>query len=368
MRFSIEAVDAHTQGDASRVIFGGGVGVLAAPGATMFEKMRYFETEADWLRRLMLREPRGSSNLCCNLIMPPTDARAAAGFIILEQQDYYAAMSGTNTIAVATVLLETGQIEMVEPVTEFYLEPPAGLVLIRAHCKDGRVLRVDFQNVPSFASVLDAPLDVAGYGRLTVSVAFGGMAYVLADAEQLGMSLDPGEGLAIQAAAAAICEAANVSIGFSHPENPDLTMIEGLILYREASGTGRLRQVPVNAGSSVGRTPAGTGVSAMAAVLHARGACRAGDTFEIDGMLNNPFHCRILEETSVGGVAAIVPEIGGRAWITGHGRYVLQDDDPFPEGFMVADLWPMAKPGSPAARMAGQRRLVSGHPTEKPLP
>ncbi len=355
MRRAFEAVDTHVQGDPARVILSG-EGLPAVPGATMFEKMKHVESHEDWLRLLMLREPRGFPHLCCNLVVPPTDPRAAAGFIILEQQAYYAAMSGTNTIAVATVLLETGVVEMREPVTEFWLEPPAGAILIRAHCRDGRVLRVDFENAASFVTALDVPLDVPGYGRLTVSVAFGGMAYVLVDAAQLGLAVTPDDAQAALEACGPVCEAANERLGFRHPLNPDLSMIEGLILYRRPSDGGNLRQIPVNAGGTVGRTPAGTGVSATLSVLHARGQCRAGDVLQIEGMFGNPFHCRVIAETTVGGRPAIVPEVGGRAWITARGTYILEEDDPFPRGFMATDLWAIARRGSPAARLAERRR------------
>ncbi len=356
MRLSIEAVDAHCQGDPARVIFGGGIGMLELPGATMFEKMKHMEGNLDWLRKLMLREPRGFPHLCCDLIVPPTDPRCAAGFIILEQQDYYPLMSGTNTMTVATVLLELGLIPIVEPVTEFWLEPPAGPVRLRAHCENGRVRRVDFENVPSFATAIDVPVDVPGFGTLKVSVAYGGMVYAVVDAAQLGLEITPGEAHIVQDAAAAVCEAANAAIGFRHPENPEVNMVEGALFYRDPGDGRNIRQIPVTSGGTVGRTPSGTGLSATTAVMAAKGLRKAGDVFEIEGMFRNPFHARIVSSGTVGPHPSVTLEIGGRTWITGRGRYILEDDDPFPEGFIAADMWTIAREGTPAARMAAKTR------------
>jgi proline racemase len=355
--FAVDAVDTHVQGDHARVVCGGGVGRLATPGSSMFERMKHFERESDWFRLLMLREPRGYPQCCVNLVVPPVDPRAAAGLIIMEQQRYYAAMSGTNVIAVATVLLETGLVPMSEPITDLLLEPPAGLVAIRAHCEDGRAKRVDFTNVPSFCTALDVPLAVPGFDTVTVSVAFGGMAYAVVDAEPLGFEIRPSEARALQEASLAICATASEHIGFVHPLNPEIRAIEGTVLYRRPEGPeGVMRQAPINISGQVGRTPAGTGCSATMAVLHARAEKRVGDTFAIAGMFDNRFHCEIRGETTVGDRTAIVPVVGGQAFITAYSRYVLMDDDPFPQGFMVGDIWSMANESSPAAALGTKAR------------
>jgi len=185
----IHAVDTHVGGEPGRVIVGG---VLDVPGSTMFEKMRYLETEADELRLRMLREPRGYPAANCNLILPATHPDAVAGYVIMEQVEY-PGMSGTNTIAVVTVLIETGMVPHTEPVTELTLESPAGLIRVRADVEGGKVKRVEFENVPAFAVDLDVELDVPELGKVTVDVAYGGMFYVIADAEQVGLTLAPDE-------------------------------------------------------------------------------------------------------------------------------------------------------------------------------
>src|SRR6202051_829234 len=136
----ITAVDAHACGEPGRVITGG---VLDVPGRTMFEKKTYLETQADHLRLRMLREPRGYPAQNCNLILPPTHPEADAGYVIMEQVEY-PGMSGTNTICVVTVLLETGMVPMTEPWTELTLEAPAGLIRVTAECNDGKVQGVTF--------------------------------------------------------------------------------------------------------------------------------------------------------------------------------------------------------------------------------
>src|SRR5713101_1096484 len=186
----IQAVDAHAAGEPGRVIVGG---VLDVPGATMLEKMRHLEAHGDALRRCMLREPRGYPGANCNLVLAPTHPDADAGFVIMEHVEY-PGMSGTNTICVATVLLETGMVPMREPVTELTLEAPAGLIRVRADCRDGKVTQVAFRNVPAFAVHLDRAIEVPTLGRVTVDVAWGGMFYVIADAEPFGLRLTPDEG------------------------------------------------------------------------------------------------------------------------------------------------------------------------------
>ncbi|MFM2106163.1 MAG: hypothetical protein RL338_1195, partial [Chloroflexota bacterium] len=192
MRLSraIQVVDAHACGEPGRVIVGG---VLDVPGATMFHKMQHLWQHGDELRKLTLREPRGYPAVCSNVILPPTHPEADAGYVIMEQVEY-PGMSGTNTICVATVLLETGMLPMVEPVTELTLEAPAGLIRIRAECRDGKVRSVTFRNVPAFATHLDATIEVPHLGTATVDVAYGGMFYVIAEARQFGLHLTPDEG------------------------------------------------------------------------------------------------------------------------------------------------------------------------------
>jgi proline racemase len=185
----ITVVGAHAESEPNEVITGG---VLNVSGNTLFEKARRLETQGDDLRAFLLHEPRGKVTLCTNLVLPSNDPEATAGYVILEP-DSYPPMSGTNTIWTVTVLLETGMIPMVEPLTTLTLEAPSGLICIEAECRDGKVLSVTFRSLPSFVLHRDATIEVEGHGSLRVDVAYGGMLYVIADAAECGFEITPNE-------------------------------------------------------------------------------------------------------------------------------------------------------------------------------
>jgi proline racemase len=342
MRFSsmITAVDAHACGEPGRVITGG---VLDVPGASMFEKMKYLEANADHIRLRMLREPRGYPATCCNLILPPTHPEADAGFVIMEQVEY-PPMSGTNTMCVVTVLIETGMVKAAEPVTRLKLETPAGLIAVDAEVRDGKVKKVTFRNVPAFATHLDASVEVPGLGTVTVDVAYGGMFYVIADAAPLGLRLVPEEGRDIVRTAAMILAATQEQLPVAHPENPRIAGVSISQISGEpvSPGAHRKNTVVVSTGKMTGvfdRSPCGTGTCAKMAVLHAKGKLPLNQDFVHEGILGTTFIGRLIEETRVGPYAAVVPTLSGQAWITGFAQYVLDPDDPFPNGFTVGDIW-----------------------------
>ena len=350
----IQAVDLHAGGEPGRVIVGG---VLDVPGQTMFDKMSWLRDEGDDLRLRMVREPRGYPAANCNLILPSNHPEAQAGYVIMEQVEY-PGMSGTNTICVVTALLETGMIPMVEPVTELALESPAGLIRIRADCAGGKVTGVTFRNVPSFAAHIDARIEVPELGTVTVDVAYGGMFYVIADAEPFGFRLTPDEGRDITRVSQMIKAAAAEQLPVVHPEQPGFAGITIAQLSGPAHDPRNARRnvVTVSTGEhdwskpatwigAIDRSPCGTGTSAKMAVLHARGELPVGKEFRHEGILGTVFTGRLIEETTIGAggahgaIPAVVPEITGRAWITGFAQYVVDPDDPFPDGFTVGDIW-----------------------------
>ncbi len=348
----ITAVDAHAGGEHGRVITGG---VLDVPGRTMFEKKTYLETHADDLRKRMLREPRGYPAANCNLILPPTQPGADAGFVIMEQVEY-PPMSGTNTICVTTVLLETGMLPMREPVTELVLEAPAGLVKVRAECANGKVTQVTFENVPAFAVHLEAQVEVPTLGTVTVDVAYGGMFYVIADAAPLGLRLTPDEGRDIVRISEMIKTAAQEQLPVVHPENPGIAGVtiaelSGPPTHPQAHlknavtvSTGKLDwNRPASWTGAIDRSPCGTGTCAKMAVLHAKGKLPLHQDFHHEGILGTIFTGRLIGETTVGPYPAVIPTLSGRAWITGFSHYVVDPDDPFPNGFTLGDIWGMAR-------------------------
>jgi proline racemase len=344
----IQAVDAHACGEPGRVIVGG---VLDVPGRTMFDKMQYLQKNADGLRKLMLREPRGYPAANCNLILPPTCPEAAAGYVIMEQMEY-PGMSGTNTICVTTVLLETGMVTMREPVTELTLESPAGLIRVHAECAAGKVRQVTFRNVPAFAVHLDKQIDVPHLGTVTVDVAYGGMFYVISEAAPLGLRLTPDEGRDITRIGEMIKAAAQEQLPVVHPAQPGFAGVTIAVLSAPpvnprahaknavVVSTGKLDwSRPPTWTGAIDRSPCGTGTCATMAALYAKGKLRLNEDFHHEGILGTIFTGRLVEETRVGPYRAVVPTIGGQAWITGFANYVLDEDDPFPEGYTVGDIW-----------------------------
>ncbi len=346
----ISAVDAHACGEPGRVITGG---VLDVPGKTMFEKMKHFERHADQLRLRMLREPRGYPAANCNVILPPTHPDADAGFIIMEQVEY-PPMSGTNTICVVTVLIETGMVVVSEPVTKLRLETPAGLIAVEAEVRAGKVKKVTFRNVPAFATYLDTPVEVRGVGTVIVDVAYGGMFYVIADAAPLGFRLMPDEARDIVRVAESIKAAAREQLPVKHPDNAEIAGISIAQLSGEPSrpeahrkntvvvSTGALDGRPESWAGVLDRSPCGTGTCAKMAALHAKGKLPLHQDFIHEGILGTTFTGRLVEHTRVGPYAAVVPTLSGQAWITGFAQYVLDPEDPFPNGFTVGDIWGVA--------------------------
>jgi trans-L-3-hydroxyproline dehydratase len=313
--------------------------VLPPPGETVFEKMQALRAD-DSLRRLLLREPRGSVAVHSNLIVPTNRPECAAGYIIMEPTEY-PPMSGSNTICVATVLLETGMVEMQEPITTMKLEAPGGVVEITASCKDGRCENIELLNVPCFADRLDAALEVEGLGTLTVDVAYGGMWYAIADAEALGFALEPSEARELSDVGERIRAAAREQLPCVHPENPDIAGVSIVQMAGRWKGIGQVTKNAVMvAPGRLDRSATGTGLSARLAVLHARGLMGPGDQMSHASVIGSTFDGRIVAETDVDGRPAIIPAIRGSAWITGVTQVMLDPTDPFPEGYLLTDTWP----------------------------
>jgi proline racemase len=343
----IHCVDAHAEGEPSRIIVGG---VLDVPGTTMLEKMRHLEAEADDLRRLLLFEPRGSAPLSLDLVLPSAHPEADAGFLIMESCAYEG-MSGTNTINTATVLLETGMVAMTEPVTSLVLEAPAGLVRVRADCRDGRCERVTFENVPSFATHLDAPVEVPGVGELRVDVAYGGAFCAFVDAEALGFAIVPDEARALAELGERIRPAVVEQLDIAHPAEPALGVLSFVVFTAAPRDGGDARNATVVAPGRLDRSATGTATSARLAVLAARDLVDDGQPFVNESVIGTRFTARIAGRTRVGDHEAIVPAVSGRAWITGMHQFVLDPDDPFPTGFQLPDTWG-----------AGPREALLGRP------
>ena len=319
----ITVIGCHAGGEVGNVVV---AGVEPPPGETVRAQMEALRAD-DSLRRFLLREPRGSVATHANLIVPATRDDCAFGYVIMEPTEY-PLMSGSNTICVTTVLLETGMVELQEPETVVRLEAPAGVVEVRATCRDGRVESVEFTNVPAFAEHRDATLEVEGLGPLSVDVAFGGMWYAIADAAALGFMIEPGE-------ARALCDVGErIRVAAKEQLDERVSIVQ---IAQPWQGVGAVsRNAVVISPGRLDRSATGTGLSARMAVLHARGLMRVGDTMTHASPIGSTFDGRIVAETGQG----IVPAIRGSGFITGRTELYVDERDPFPEGYLVSDTWP----------------------------
>ncbi|MFK7942618.1 MAG: proline racemase family protein [Paracoccaceae bacterium] len=334
----VHVVSAHAEGEVGDVIVGG---VAPPPGDTLWQQRQWI-AEDQSLRNFMLNEPRGGVFRHVNLLVPPHHPEAQAAFIIMEPEDT-PPMSGSNSICVATVLLETGIIEMHEPVTEVLLEAPGGLVRVSAECADGKARRISVENVPSFASRLAVPLEVEGLGTIAVDTAYGGDSFVVVDPHAIGLTLEQDTAREIAALGIRITNAANDQFLFEHPDQPDRRHHSFCLFAGPVKREGRALKaqsvVAIQPGK-LDRSPTGTAVSARMALLHARGEMHQGDRLTGVSIIGSEFEGRILGTATVGKHVAIRPEISGQAWITGTHQHMLDPSDPWPHGYRLSDTWP----------------------------
>ena len=330
---TIHVVSCHAEGEGGDVIVGG---VAPPPGASLWEQSRFVARDQT-LRNFVLNEPRGGVFRHVNLLVPAKNPAAQMGFIIMEPEDT-PPMSGSNSICVATVLLDSGILPMQEPETRLTLEAPGGLIEVVAACREGKAERISVQNVPSFADRLDAPLEVKGLGSFNVDLAYGGDSFVIVDAARLGFAIRPDEARDLAEAGMAITAAANEQLSFVHPDNSEWSHISfcqfaGPLVEEDGALTGA-NAVVVRPGK-IDRSPTGTGCSARMATLHARGRMKVGDRYRARSIIGSQFDCRIAAETTLAGRPAITPIISGRAWITGTHQHMLDPADPWPAGYRL---------------------------------
>ncbi|MBT4525520.1 MAG: proline racemase family protein [Deltaproteobacteria bacterium] len=337
----IHTVSCHAEGEVGDVIVGG---VAAPPGETIWDQSLWIAKDKN-LRNFMLNEPRGGVFRHINLLVPPINPAAQMGWVIMEPE-HTPPMSGSNSICVATVLLETGILPMLEPVTRLTLEAPGGLIQAVADCKNGKVERMTIHNVPSFVNQLDANIEVDGVGTLTVDTAYGGDTFVIVDANKLGFKISPDEAREMVEIGIKITNAATEQLGFHHPGNPDWKHISfcqlTIPLTKEKDVYVGRNTVVIQPGK-LDRSPTGTGCSARMAVLKKRGLLEVGDQYIGESVIGSRFHCRLESLTQVGDIEAVIPSISGRAWVTGTHQHTLDPNDPWPQGYKLSDTWPLIK-------------------------
>jgi proline racemase len=327
----LTAVDSHTEGMPTRVVTGG---VATLPGETMLERKLWFEANSDDLRLMLMREPRGHGAMSGAILQPPTRPDADFGVLFIEVSGCLP-MCGHGTIGVATVLVETGMVAVTEPVTTVALDTPAGLVTVRVDVVQGRARSVTLRNVPAFLLRREATVEVPGLGTVTYDMAFGGNFYALVPAADVGVAPYPDQAADLIDVGARIMTAINAADRPVHPSDGRIGGCHHVVLHEPGADGADARAATSIHPGWLDRSPCGTGTSARLAQLHALGRLALGEPFVNESVIGTRFTGRVVEETTVAGIPAVIPEITGRAWITGMGQYLLDAEDPFPAGFAL---------------------------------
>jgi len=325
-------VDAHTEGEPLRVIV---EGFPDPGGASILERRALARRDHDELRRALMWEPRGHADMYGCIVGPPVTPDADIG-VLFTHNEGFSTMCGHGIIGVTTVCFECGVREADSTTPTLGIDTPAGFVRATAHLEGGRVARVSFVNVPSFVERLDAVIDVAGVGKLRYDLAFGGAYYAYVDASDFGLRLVPEETDRLIEVGRAIKEAVQSHDPPRHPVDDDLSFMYGTIFVGAAlEADGHSRNVCVFADGEVDRSPTGTGVSGRLAIHVARGEVGLGQEIIVESILGTRFAGRALDRCDVAGREAIVPEVSGRAWITGRSEVFVDPHDPLGSGFLL---------------------------------
>ncbi len=330
---TITTIDAHAAGEPLRIVT---AGLPPLPGATMLARRQAMLAHHDDLRRILMWEPRGHTDMYGCILTPPVTPEAAYGVLFMHNEGY-STMCGHGIIALTTALLETGQLPRTEPITEVGYDTPAGFVLARATIEEGRVRRVTFRNVPSFVHTAGLRIGIAGT-PIIVDVVFGGAFYALVEATALDahLAVRPERVTELITRGMAVKHAVEAVATIVHPTEPKLRGIYGTIITGPADGErARHRNVTVFAAGEVDRSPCGTGTAATTAALIACGILAIGEEWVNESIIGTHFTGRAIEETRVGSYPAIIPEVGGRGFITGYHTFVLDSEDAAGQGFLV---------------------------------
>ena len=336
---NIEIYNTHCCGEIGDVIVAGDIKL---EGETIFEQSKYlFDNKK--LRNFVLNEPRGGVFKHCNLIVSPKNKEASAGFIIMEPEDN-PPMSGSNSICVATVLLEKNLIKSIEPYTNFILEAPGGLISIKAEVKNKITKSVEIENLPSFVDLMDVKLKSKNFGEIIVSTVFGGDTFLICNAKDFNLTIEPKNAKKFVDISREIINIANQEFGFSHPTIPSLNYIS-FCQFIEPVKINSLQQkegwntVSIRPGK-LDRSPCGTGTSARLALMKQKNEIDINETFISRSIIGSTFEAKIKEEFISNNKQMIKPLIKGSAFITGKQELYISKDDPFPEGYRLNDTWP----------------------------
>jgi len=363
----IDTIEVHAEGEPGRIILNA---ADLVKGETMAERLAYCKEHLDWLRKLVLHEPRGYPALCAVLLLPPVNEGSDFGIIVLEQGGF-TPMSGSNTICAVTAAIEGGLVQARGEQTTVVIDTAVGVVTAQAAVRpDGKVQSVTVLNVPSFAVQIDAPLLLPEYGQVLVDVVFGGQFFAQLDLSQLGLELDPDRGKELARLGAMVKMAAAQQLRVAHPLFEQINEVALVMLHSGAPAPGKRNQNtvvlsngvldPQDPASWVGvldRSPCGTGTSARMAALHARGQLALGEDFEHFSIIGSKFTGRLIGTEEVAGRQAVRPTITGRGWITGRAQWSVHPEDLFPQGYTLSDIWAPQARGNKAGNPRPQQQM-----------
>lgn len=328
----ISVLDAHTGGEPLRIILNG---LPEMKGDTILARRNYMKENYDHLRRALMFEPRGHADQYGAVVMPPCTQGTDFSVLFIHNEGY-STMCGHAIIALTTVMLETGAIEMQYPETMLKIEVPSGIVTSYAECKNGKVTNVRFHNVPSFAPLLDEQVTVPGIGQISFDLGFGGAFYAYVDAEECGVKMVPEDYRNLIEVGGAIKKAVMENFAVTHPFEEDLSFLYGTIFTGPSPAPGLdSRNVCIFAEGEVDRSPTGSGVAGRMAIHHAKGDLKVGEKMTIESLLGTVFTGSVVEETSFGPHKAVIPQVEGRAWINGRAQFLIDPDDPLKDGFIL---------------------------------
>ncbi len=334
MKFSrsIQAIDSHTMGEPTRIVTGG---IPNIKGNTMAEKKEYLVNNLDHLRTAIMLEPRGHNDMFGSIITQPCNPEADFGIIFMDGGGYLN-MCGHGTIGAITVALETGMIDMVEPVTHVKMESPAGMIEADAKIVNGRVKEVSFVNVPAFLYKKDCEIEMAPYGTIKFDISFGGSFFAIVHANQFGVKVDSKNAQLLNKIGMEMREIVNKEIKVQHPVLTHINTVDLVEIYDDPTHPdATYKNVVVFGQGQVDRSPCGTGTSAKLAALYAKGQIKEREDFIYESILGTLFKGKIVGFDKVEEFDAIRPEITASAYITGFNNFVIDDEDPVKYGFIL---------------------------------
>lgn len=328
----IETLESHTGGEPLRIVVDG---LPDLAGETILERRRHMREEYDGLRSALVWEPRGHTDMYGAILTEPVSDEGDVG-VLFATNEGYSSMCGHGIIALGTALVETGMLESSPPAETIVFDTPAGPVTATSHIEGERVTAVSFENVPSFAPLLDRTVDVPDHGPVAFDLGYGGAFYAYCDADQIGIELSPDNADEIRRTGMAVKRAVSDSFDVEHPVEDDLSFLYGTIFRGNSATEGcDSRNVCVFADGQIDRSPTGTGVSGRLAIQHARGDLDGGEGVAVESIVGSVFRGEIERETTYGGYDAVVPRISGRAHVTGRSEFVIDPEDPLRDGFVL---------------------------------